>query len=364
MVQRIHKLYANNVRVLKNFLCSFSDNITQIVGENGQGKTSILESLYLLMTGSSFRTSRLQEVISHNETLLHVEAVIEKEGHQSEVKLFIENGKRKLFYNKRECPSSALIGLIHGVVTTQDDVDIVRGAPAVRRKFLDLQNGQADPLYVHHLTRYQRALKQRNVLLKNQSVQHLGVWEKELAASGAYLILERRKTMGLLNQSICCFYNQFSLESVSSMIEIRDLSHYPIGIAYEELISLLEHEYIKRRYQELAFGATLVGPHRNDFEVLLDGKRCKEFGSEGQARLVVIAIKFAEWDLLKARIADTPIFLADDLSAHLDPKRFSKVVEALSTLGQVILTGQSESLSAHKNTLYIHNGGISLANAL
>lgn len=356
MGQRIHKLYANNVRVLKKFLCSFSDNITEIVGDNGQGKTTILESLYLLMTGSSFRTSRLQEVISHDETFLHVEALVEKEGLQSEIKLYIENGKRKLFYNKKECPSRALIGLIHGVVTTQDDVDIVRGAPAVRRKFLDLQNGQADPLYVHHFTRYQRALKQRNALLKNQVVQHLGVWEKELAASGAYLILERRKTIDLLNQSMCQFYNQFSLESFPSSIEIRDLSHYPEAIQYDELVSLLETEYIKRRYQELALGVTLVGPHRNDFELLLEGKRCKEFGSVGQIRLVVIAIKFAEWNLLKARISDTPIFLADDLSAHLDAKRFSKVLEALSTLGQVILTGQSECLSTHKSTLYIYNG--------
>ena len=350
MIQHIVRLQVYNLRALQSFKCTFDPHVNEIIGDNGRGKTTILEAIYLLMTGGSFRTSFLKELVSHNGRGFIVEALFVKEGHECEMRFIFDAGKRQIFYNRSPCTAQLLIGLVNGVLATSQDSMLIQGAPALRRRFLDMQIAQADPLYVHHYARYNRALKQRNSLIREKKTATIDVWEKELARSGAYLIAERRKTIAALNRSVDYFFKNF-IEDFFGHIQLKELSSCPVDADVELLQKYLEQEYARKRFQEIAYGQTLVGPHRHDLMIAADDRLCRDFASEGEVRILAIALRFAEWQQLYERTQVKPLFLADDLCAHLDGKRLQKVHKALEQLGQIIVTGQEKLLPAAEKTL-------------
>lgn len=335
-------LYVRNFRNLKELSLEFSGQMNEVIGDNAQGKTSLLEAIYLCMTGSSFRTNSVTDLIQYEQPGFFVEVGFEKQGIVSLLSFSYDGVKRRISFNQRPCESqTALIGQLVGVACTPEIQNLIKGSPSVRRHFLDLQIAQIDPLYVHHLSRYRRALKQRNSLLRQKAFSTLSAWEQELAVSAAYLASERFKKIQALTTLAEKTY--LDLSGTESKLELHYKAKAPLGQSVDVLRLYYEKELFNRRSQEAAFGATLVGPHRDEVEISVNEKRVADFGSEGEIRLASFALKLAEWSCLQGHIQEKPLMLIDDFGAYLDINRRQHLFQLASNLGQVFLSSHRSS---------------------
>ncbi len=355
------RLLRLNVRHFRNFEeahVEFSSGLNEIIGENAQGKTSLLEAIYMCLTGTSFRSLHLKELIKHGKSGFFIEAHFEKHGATHQVALTYDGQARKVFLNRALCPSATiLLGLMTGVASTPEDVDLIKGPPSVRRRFLDLQIAQVDPLYVHHLNRYAKALKQRNALLKNKQEATITCWEEELANSAAYIVLQRQKNIAFLSEKIPSFFAHFSTEKepLKKPFQLLYSSSARDQQDIDGLKSYFIHEYARKRAQELLYGMTLVGPHRDDLHIVFDGRPFREFASEGQQHLGAISLKLAEWHFIKQQAGDLPLMILDDFATSLDTTRRMLLFEELQQLGQVFLSSHA---SLGNFSIRIHAGAV------
>jgi DNA replication and repair protein RecF len=349
----LKRLYVRHLRNFDEVDVSFSSGINEVVGENAQGKTSLLEAIALCLTGTSFRTQYLKDVIKHGEAGFFVEATFEKSCVTHQVAIFYDGIARKVFLNKNSCQStSILFGLLAGITSTPEDIDLIKGSPHTRRRFLDLQIAQVDPLYVHHLSRYAKALKQRNALLKQKTEETLFCWEELLATSGAYIAARRQENVLFLSSRLPSLFVQFTQEKVP-----LELSYKGPSCEKEGFREYYIHEYARKRSQEMLYGQTLVGPHRDDLHLYYKQKPFREFASEGQHYLAAVSLKLAGWQYLKEKIRDVPLMIVDDFGAALDSSRKQLLFEEMQTLGQVFLSSHQ---SIGKNSIWIEAGNVRL----
>lgn len=336
----IRSLYLNHFRSLKEELIAFCPHLNFIYGANALGKTTILEAIHFLIMGRSFRTVQTRELIEKGADFFYLEAQFVKHGVEQKLKITCRGGERKVVYNDTVCPSNAsLLGLMQGVVVTPDDVVLVKGAPGNRRHLLDIQIAQADPLYVHHLTRYLRAMRQRNHLLRAKNLVTVEAWEYEMANSAAYVTQQRKKAVKELQVLAAKFYAQFSGESDPLKV------HYKTGAPPAEegnLSRFYVEQYAKCRPKEMLLGHTYVGPHKDDLLFTLGDKEVRLYASEGQKRSVVVALKFAEWQRLSSLVDETPLMLLDDVGMGLDEKRKERLFSYVSNLKQVFITSTQD----------------------
>jgi len=332
----LQRLYLRNFRNYVEAIIDFPPGINVIRGNNAQGKTNLLEALYLLGTGRSFRTAHLADLIRHGETYFYLKAEFIKESVAQTVQVFFDGQTRKIQINHTDFTTfSSLLGLIPSVLHAPEDVFLVNGTPGDRRRFLNIHIAQIDPLYVHHLLRYHKAIKQRNALLKQKSTTGILGWEQAMASSAVYLLQKRQEAIIHLNPFLKEESNLLSLNEDS--LDIRYLPSH--SIAEKEItVSFLSSLWEKQRFRELQLGTTLIGPHRDDLLILLNGKPIKNFSSEGQKKSSATALRFAEWRRLKAVLQTSPILSVDDFEVHLDQRRQLYLKKELDAFGQVFLT--------------------------
>lgn len=333
----LKSLYLKNFRIYKEKLLQFSPQINVIWGENAIGKTTILEAIYYLISGKSFRTEKLQDLIHEGETYLYIEAEFLKHGVSQSIKISIDGKERKIFYNNTRLQSATnLLGILQGVLLTPDDVDLVKGAPAVRRHFFDLQIAQVDPLYVHYLTRYNHAMRERNCLLRKKSVVAIESYEHEMAVAAAYITFQRHILIKDLEVLICPLHERLvgSFEFLSFQYKTHTGNLVELDILKKFHLDLFK----KNRPRELEFGVTLAGPHKDDLVIFLNKKEARVFASEGQQRSAVSSLRLCEWTRLKKTTEGSPLMLIDDLGISLDSERKIKLLSILSSLNQVFLT--------------------------
>ena len=345
----LKKLYLRNFRLYEEAFFEFDPQVNMICGANAQGKTTVLEAIYYLITGRSFRALRPQELIRQGAEFFYLEAIFEKHGIEQRLRISSNATEKKIFYNQTEYPTAAgLLGLIQGVLMAPDDAMLVKGSPQLRRQFLDLQLAQTDPLYIHHLTRYHRALKQRNTLLRLKNELTIESWEHEMATAAAYVVLQRQKTIADLQKSIYILHPL--LAGSQEKLEIVYKSNLP---PTENLTVLRDHQlalYQKQRKREMYLGTTLTGPQKDDLSFLINEKDARYFGSEGQQRTTIASIRFAEWERLRNQSSQTPLMLLDDIGISLDESRRQKLYQRLQMQGQVFLTATDPlPISSAKN---------------
>jgi DNA replication and repair protein RecF len=331
----IKKLYLKGFRSYKEVEVEFSDNVNLIRGNNAQGKTNLLEALYLIGTGRSFRTPHLKELI-HNEFL--------KDGIFQHVRLSFDGETKKLDYNNTTYPHfTNLLGLLPIVLLAPEDVLLITGAPTERRRFLDIHIAQSDPLYVYHLTRYHKAVKHRNFLLKKKSEASIETWESLMVISASYIRQKRQEVMlGL----------EAGLKNA-----MQDLSNHKDVLQIKYLSSYTE-DYKQNRAREMIWGSTLVGPHRDDLSILINDQEARSFASQGQLRSAVAAMRLAQWHHLKAHHTAPPLFCIDDFGIHLDAERRSLLLEKTAGFGQVFLTSPAFFENPSHHTLDIQAGAV------
>ena len=331
----LRSLYLKNFRAYSEEHISFSPGVNLILGPNASGKTTLLEAIYLLMSGRSFRTTQTKELIREGADSFYVEATFVKHDVEQTLKVSYSVKERRITYNQTVLPSiSGLYGLLQGTILTPDDAGLIKGQPRVRRAFLDMQLAQADPLYVHHLSRYHRAMRQRNHLLRAKSIHTIEPWEKEMVKGAIYLVNQRSQAVADL-----CEIGRHYYASLTDHSESFGLSYQTsLKKNLDELSSWYQEQLQRLRSKELLFGSTLTGPHRDDLVICLQDKEARHYASEGQQRSCTVALRLAEWELLKRRSEAAPLMLMDDLGISLDASRRERLYSLIRRLKQVFIT--------------------------
>ncbi len=348
----IRSLYLRGFRNYVETEVHFSPHLNLFYGENAQGKTNLLEAISLIATGKSFRTARLQELIHEDSSFFFLEAKIIKHNFEHTVAISFDGQNRKLTLDGNSYLTlQHLLGLLPSVFFTPTDTELADGTPAARRRFLNLHLAQRDPLYIHHLSRYWRAMKQRNALLRSVDLTAIECWEKEMVESAGYLWKMRLQLLHELQEPL--HTNGHFLSSEREHYEVR--SQF---VPQESYAAQLQ----KNRPREKQLGATLTGPHRDDFSLLINGKPSAIFGSEGQKKSVAFGLRLAEWGLFTKSTEEPALLCIDDLGVHLDPIRKALFSKALEQRGQVFVTAPDTADHFTEAKRFLINAGRATSN--
>ncbi len=335
----LKEIHLVNFRNFENLSVALTPNINMIVGENGVGKTNLLEAIHMLSIGRSFRTSDLKEVILRGADSFTIDALFEDCGIEQSLRLSFDGKTRQLKHNETHYKSfSSLLGVLPSVVYSPSDIALIIGSPKERRRFMNIELSQSDPLYIYYLTRYAKALAQRNALIKKKSEVSIEIWEEELIKSGRYIVHKRVQFLQDLSEMAQEEYN--NLAKQEEKISLR----YLPSIKEEEFT---RERFVKERKKEMFLGHTLIGPHRDDFEIDLNNHSAKKYASEGQKRTVLTAVKLASL----SRFED-PLFSIDDFGTHLDDGRQDLLKSQIKAKDQIFLTlPQAIQLGPSVNTI-------------
>lgn len=327
----LKSIYLQNFRNYEEEFFSFGPKLNVIFGDNAQGKSSLLEAISLISTGRSFRTQALSELIQYEKEFFYLEAEIVRDGVPQTIKLSFDGKTKKLTLNANEFSTfSPLLGSFPSVFSLPSDRGLITDAPSFRRRFLNLHLAQSDPLYVHHLARFLRAMKQRNCLLKAKQMDSLDCWETEMALSAQYISCARKTFLTQLENPL-----KEKGKALSGKNEIMETS---LLCTYPQDAGSYEKQLHKMRKREREMGVTLQGPHRDDLAFLIDNKPAKMHASEGQKKTMIIALRLSQWKHLSQKIEDLPFFAIDDFEGMLDTNRQKHLSTFLSSMGQVFLT--------------------------
>lgn len=343
---KVKRLTLRNFRNYVNISIDFTANINIFVGLNAQGKTNLLEALYFSAMGRSHRTSTDLELIRWDQPAGSVEVLFDRQDMENSLKIkLIANQNKEILYNSHPLPSRELVGSLNAILFSPEDLLLIKGAPALRRRFLDNEISQANPVYYRQLLNYNRLLGQRNNLLKKiregkSSPDLLHPWDEQLAAAAANITKKR-------------------LEAVKKLTMLANLHHRKITASRENLavtyflngssqdkvddLSGWYHEQMKyQRKQDIMSGSTSIGPHRDDLIFLVNGKNMRNFGSQGQQRTGVLALKLAELEFIKSETGEYPILLLDDVMSELDSGRRSELLLFIRERVQTFITAADE----------------------
>ncbi|WP_334072710.1 MULTISPECIES: DNA replication/repair protein RecF [Paenibacillus] len=331
-------------------------SVNLMIGRNAQGKTNLLEALLVLALTKSHRTAKDKELISFGSAQATVWAEVERKYGTVGLELrFSQQGKRAKLNGLEQRKLSDFIGALNAVMFAPEDLEIVKGTPGVRRRFLDMEIGQVQPSYLFHLQQYQKVLVQRNNLLKQawgagpEVTTMLEIWNEQLAEHGVKIIKKRKQFIRKLQK-----WAQQIHEGITGGGENLKLSYLPsFGEAEEEDEAVLLEQFMiklsQTKDQEIRRGMTLAGPHRDDLAFHINGNEAQSFGSQGQQRTTALSLKLAEIELIHEEIGEYPILLLDDVLSELDPYRQTQLIETFQSKVQTFITATGiESLNASR----------------
>lgn len=328
----LKRLYLHQFRNYSQTEIVFSPTVNWIYGKNAQGKTNILEAIYLLSTGRSFRTHKLSQLIQTGMNFFYIEAEIEKDGVTQSLKISFDGETKKVQYNTTIYNYfTPLLGILPHVLYSPEDLALIAGTPSHRRKLLDMHLAQIDPLYIHHLARYHKAMRQRNELLKAKSEATIDAWEENMAWSGAYILSERLALINRIQEPLFLKMKEISSGKDAVKIEYHNTFN---GHTKEHCLEHLK----KNRKKEIHIGTTLYGPHRDDLIFSMEGFSARSHGSIGQQHCIAASLRLCLWQDLQNQTKELPLFSVDDFGAHLDATRQQKFHLEIGKLGQIFLT--------------------------
>lgn len=321
---------------------NFNEHVNIIYGDNAQGKTNILESIYMCSTSKSHRGSKDREIVRFGEDESHIKLNVLKHGMKYRIDMHLKKNKTKgIAVNGIPIKKAVeLFGIINIVFFSPEDLNIIKEGPAGRRRFIDLELSQLDKIYLNNLSNYNRIINQRNSLLKDiygSNQQHLletlDIWDMQLAAYGTKVLDRRKEFVRQVNEIISEIH--FRLTGGKERL----------SLTYESSIGEMSMEQAlkKNRERDLRMKSTSVGPHRDDLCFLSGDLDIRKFGSQGQQRTAALSLKLAEIELVKRIIGDTPILLLDDVLSELDKNRQNYLLDSIHDIQTVITcTGLDE----------------------
>lgn len=323
-----------------------SRELNILVGANAQGKSAILEAIYVLATSKSHRTSRDMDLIRLGEDIARVTADVER-SQRNEVTLEVilsKAEKKTVKINTVKHPKIGdIVGQLNAVIFSSTDIDMVKGEPSRRRRFLNLEISQISPQYVYSLGRYKRILDQRNNLLReikygSASIYGLDVWDSQLAAYGSVVVKRRGEFLSFLADAAARIHSSLTKDSEEMGISYKCSVETDYRADEKQIEVDFAAALASRRERDLAQATTTVGPHRDDIIISIDSLPAREFASQGQQRSAAIALKLAEIELMESYMGESPVVLLDDVMAELDETRRSQILELTCGRCQTLIT--------------------------
>lgn len=344
----IEHLKLKDYRNYESLDLSFSPKINVFIGENAQGKTNVMESIYVLAMAKSHRTSSEKELIRWGQEYAKIEGDIQNRYGRLPMELTIsKKGKKARVNHLEQSRLSDYIGQMNVVMFAPEDLNVVKGSPQARRRFLDMEIGQISPVYLHDLLTFQKLLKQRNHLLKqNQGKKTFNdvmfdVYTEQYIEAAVKVIRKRFHFMELLQAWAGPIHYSISRELENMEIRYRPVSGMDVDWSAEQMADHLAAKIKEQSQRELERGVTLVGPHRDDLQFIVNGYDVQTYGSQGQQRTTALSLKLAEIELIKQEVNDTPILLLDDVLSELDDYRQSHLLNTIKGEVQTFVTTTS-----------------------
>lgn len=339
----LKKINLINYRNYEKISISLNNKINIFVGNNAQGKTNILESIYVLALTKSHRNVNDANLICYNKSLTKIEGKIKKESIIDTLEIRITKSDKTVFKNKTHIKKiSDYISNLNVILFTPDDLDIIKGSPSIRRNLLNIEISQISKKYITVLNEYNKLLKIRNEYLKMLYInnfsdkKYLDILTDKLIEKAGYIYKERKNFIDAINENISKIYMEItSIEGLS----IKYLNNCDINdFTDEEIRKKLLIKYKENYKKELLQGMTLYGPHRDDFDFFIKEENLKLFGSQGQQRLSVICLKLSEIDIFKKKTNTSPILLLDDIFSEIDKTKKNKLIKFINKDIQTIIT--------------------------
>lgn len=323
-----------NYRNYKTLCLDFDPNTNIFYGDNAQGKTNILEAVYVSGTTKSHRSSRDRELICFSEEEAHICTLMERKGIEHKIDMHLRKNRSKgiAIDGIPIKKASELFGIIHFVFFSPEDLSMIKNGPSERRRFLDMELCQLDKIYLHHLSNYNKIVLQRNRLLKDIMFRSdyrevLDVFDMQLVQYGMQVIQRRRHFTEELNQIIGQIHGRLTGGHEQMTLE------YEANTDEDSLESMLKRNLEKDLKQK----TTTTGPHRDDLSFVVNGIDIRKFGSQGQQRTAALSLKLSEIELVKRVIGDTPVLLLDDVLSELDSSRQNYLLNSIRDV-QTMLT--------------------------
>ena len=341
----IKSLELKELRNYETLNISFAPGINILYGDNAQGKTNILEAVYLSATTKSHRGTKDRDIIRFNMDEAHIRTYLEdKEGVETKVDIHLRRNKSKgiAIDGKKIKKASDLLGLLNVVFFSPEDLNIIKNGPGERRRFVDMELCQLDDFYLYNLNHYNKIVNQRNTLLKdlyfNPSLKDtLNIWDSQLISFGSKVIERRASFIDQLNEIIGPMHEKLSGKRES------------LKIVYEPSvdIEIFEKALTESSQRDIRTKMTNIGPHRDDFVFMVGDIDIRRFGSQGQQRTAALSLKLSEIELVKKLTNDTPLLLLDDVLSELDVNRQNYLLESIGDVQTIITcTGLDEFVNS------------------
>ena len=332
-----------NFRNYEELNISFDKGTNILYGDNAQGKTNILEAIYVSATTKSHKGSKDKEIINFNKEEAHIRTYLEKENIETRVDMHLRKNKSKgIAIDGQKIKKAAdLMGLLNVVFFSPEDLSINKDGPAERRRFADMELCQLDSFYLYNLNHYNKIIGQRNKLLKDMYFQPelketLNIWDSQLVSFGSKIIERREQFVKQLGDIIFDIHKKLSGGKEE------------LVIAYEPDVSIEDFEKQMKYNQDkdIRLKQTTTGPHRDDFSFVVNGVDIRKYGSQGQQRTAALSLKLSEIELVKKISKDTPVLLLDDVLSELDSNRQNYLLNSIGNIQTIIsCTGLDEFIN-------------------
>lgn len=329
----IKSLELADFRNYENLQISFDKGTNILYGNNAQGKTNILEAIYVSATTKSHKGSKDKEIINFNKEEAHIRTYLLKEEEEIRVDMHLRKNKSKgIAIDGQKIKKAAdLMGLLNVVLFSPEDLSIIKNGPAERRRFADMELCQLDNFYLYNLNHYNKIVNQRNTLLKDmyfnpELKETLNIWDSQLVSFGSKIIERRQQFVSQLCEIIYDIHKRLSGDKEELVIK------------YEPDVSIEDFEKLMRINQErdIKLKQTTTGPHRDDFSFMVNGIDIRKYGSQGQQRTAALSLKLSEIELVKKISKSTPVLLLDDVLSELDSNRQNYLLNSIGNIQTII----------------------------
>lgn len=339
----IKSLELANYRNYESLEIHFSSGTNILYGNNAQGKTNILEAIYVSSTTKSHKGSKDRDIIHFNQEEAHIRTLLEKDGIESRIDMHLRKSRSKgiAIDGQKIKKASELLGLLNVVFFSPEDLNIIKNGPAERRRFVDMELCQLDAFYLYNLNHYNKIVNQRNKLLKDMYFQPelrdtLNIWDSQLVSFGSKIIERRKLFTKQLNEIIYEIHKKLS----------GDKEELTIYYEPDVLIEDYERSLSVNQERDIKLKQTTVGPHRDDFSFMVKDVDIRKFGSQGQQRTAALSLKLSEIELVKKMIKDSPVLLLDDVLSELDSNRQNYLLNSIGDIQTIITcTGLDEFIN-------------------
>ena len=345
---KLTNLQLQNFRNYESVQLEFTDGVHVFIGENAQGKTNLMESIYALAMTKSHRTTNDKELIGWNKEFATIKGTVEKTATKTNLELqFSKKGKiAKVNYLEQKRLSSYL-GNLNVILFAPENLTLVKGSPQNRRKFVDMELGQMSSLYLYDLVEYNRVLKQRNTYLKQLAIkkkqpdEYLDVLSEMLSELASKIVFHRLDFMKQLEALAIPIHDQLSLGREKFSVSYQATIPLEDGLTPSQMKEIYIDQFKKNQTREADQAKTLIGPHRDDLIFYLNEIPVQTYGSQGQQRSTVLSLKLAEIELMKLSTGEYPLLLLDDVLSELDDDRQTHLIKAIENKVQTFITTTS-----------------------